>query len=153
MHYQSDLTDGISLTGTEAPVMDFPNYEVGQSSTVLYEDVFGMTALRLDITIPIPDGQGDEKIEWTMTYPHTGEKRNNSFHIARWEQKIRGGFFSCNGFDETVPQETVELLGFDNVWRHLNSVHEQSPMHLLVWGGDQIYIGEPRSSGKRRHQD
>lgn len=44
------------------------------------------------------------------------------------------------GFDETVPQETVELLGFDNVWKHLTSVHKETPMHLLIWGGDQIYI-------------
>lgn len=120
--------------------MEFPHYHVSQSTTVLYEDVFNMTAIRLDITMPIPDGFGDEKIDWTLTYPHNNTKRANKFHIARWGQKIRGGFFSCNGFDETVPQETVDLLGFDNVWRHLNSVHEESPMHLLIWGGDQIYI-------------
>lgn len=61
---------------------------------------------------------------------------NVSVEIAvSWQRLI----FS-QGFDESVPQETVELLGFDNVWKHLNSVHKESPMHLLIWGGDQIYI-------------
>lgn len=121
---------------------------------VLYEDVFGMTALRHDICINIPDGAGDEVIGWTLEWE--GEKRTGSFHIARWEQRWRGGANSCNGFDETVPDETIKNFGFDGVWKHLNSVHQESPLHgafvrtghgwiaqigtVLFYGGDQVYV-------------
>lgn len=126
-----------ALADTPAPTLSF-KYDVRQSPTVLYNDIFGMVALRFDISMPIPEGLGDERIEWSMH--HNGQqKQANVFNIPRWEQKVRGCFFSCNGFDETVPQETVELLGFDNVWKHLNSVHDEAPMHFSIWGGDQIY--------------
>ena len=128
----------VASAGTSTPEMSF-KYDVHQRSTILYDDIFGMVAIRLDLSMPIPNGFGDERIEWELKY--NGKVREkNVFYIPHWDQKIRGCFFSCNGFDETVPQETVELLGFDNVWKHLNSVHDESPMHFSVWGGDQIYI-------------
>lgn len=127
-----------TIPGTPTPILSF-DYDVQQETTVLYEDVFGMVALRFDLTLPIPDGFGDQAVRWSVEFG--GEPpASNTFHIPKWDQKWRGGFHSCNGFDETVPQETVELLGFENVWRHLNSVHRETPMHLLIWGGDQIYI-------------
>lgn len=96
-----------------------------------------MIALRFDLSMPIPDGQGDQNVTWTMKFKD--ETSSDTFHIAKWDQKWRGGFNSCNGFDETVPTESIETLGFDNVWKHLNSVHKESPMHVLIWGGDQTY--------------
>jgi hypothetical protein len=104
---------------------------------VLYQDIFGMTALRYNISTIIEDGTGDEKIGWTLTWQN-GHESKSAFRIPRWEQKWRGGFFSCNGFDMTVPEGTVKDLGFDNVWKHLNSVHDETPFHILVWGGDQV---------------
>jgi hypothetical protein len=96
-----------------------------------------MTALRYDISTFIEDGMGDEKIGWTLSWQDS-HKSNGAFRIPRWEQKWRGGFFSCNGFDMTVPEGTVKDLGFDNVWKHLNSVHDETPFHILIWGGDQV---------------
>lgn len=29
--------------------------------------------------------------------------------------------------------------GFEGVWKHLNSIHQNSPLHILSYGGDQIY--------------
>ena len=115
--------------------------EFAQDVDVLYEDVFGMTALRYNLSTKIEDGTGDQKITWKLSWK--GSKKGaleceGSFHIARWEQRWRGGFFSCNGFDMTVPEGTVKDLGFDNVWKHLNSVHKESPFHILIWGGDQV---------------
>lgn len=112
-----------------------------QDVDVLYEDVFGMTALRYNLSTKIEDGTGDQKISWKLS--RKGAKKGTLecegfFHIARWEQRWRGGFFSCNGFDMTVPEGTVKDLGFDNVWKHLNSVHKESPFHILIWGGDQV---------------
>lgn len=105
-----------------------------------------MTALRYNINTQIPDGTGDEKIGWNMVWDgkEKGKEYHNTgvFHIARWDQKWRGGFFSCNGFDMTVPEGTVKDLGFDNVWKHLNSVHKETPLHILIWGGDQVRMSQ-----------
>ncbi len=48
--------------------------------------------------------------------------------------------FSCNGFDAYVPKEVASDLTYANVWNHLLSVHEETPIHLLLWGEDQNYI-------------
>ena len=118
------------------------DHEFAQTLDVLYDNIFGMTALRYNISTKIPDGTGDEKIGWSLDWhgKETGKDFQNTgqFHIPKWEQKWRGGFFSCNGFDMTVPEGTVKDFGFDNVWKHLNSVHKESPLHLLIWGGDQV---------------
>lgn len=81
---------------------------------VLYEDVFGMTALRHEICVEIPGGAGDEAINWTLEWRDASAgayKTTGRFYIARWEQRWRGGANSCNGFDETVPDETVKAFG------------------------------------------
>jgi hypothetical protein len=122
--------------GGPRPELSF-DHEFEQDCHVLYEDIFGMTALRYNISTIIEDGTGDEKIGWSITW-QKGHESHGAFHIPRWEQKWRGGFFSCNGFDMTVPEGTVKDLGFDNVWKHLNSVHEETPFHILIWGGDQV---------------
>ncbi|CAF2727286.1 unnamed protein product [Rotaria sp. Silwood2] len=52
----------------------------------------------------------------------------------------RGGFFSCNGFDAYVPEQVASNFTYSNVWNHLLSIHEETSLHLLLWGGDQNYI-------------
>ena len=105
---------------------------------ILYDNICNMRAYRVNISIELPDGEGDEKIRWNIDWgDHSSE---GLFHIARCGQRWRGGFFSCNGFDATVPEDTKSDLTFGDVWEHLNSVHDETPLHLLLWGGDQTYI-------------
>ncbi|CAF1344833.1 unnamed protein product [Didymodactylos carnosus] len=105
---------------------------------ILYDNIFDMRAYRVHIKIELRDGASDDKIAWKIDWTdHTSE---GLFHIAQRDQRWRGGFFSCNGFDATVPEQVVNDLTYTNVWKHLNSVHEENPLHLLVWGGDQNYI-------------
>ncbi|KAI5480135.1 hypothetical protein MNV49_001795 [Pseudohyphozyma bogoriensis] len=104
----------------------------------LMEDVFGFVAVRHQLSFKMSDGTGDDKITWTLE--GQDEKEAGSFVIPHWDQAWRGGFFSCGGFDGYVPEGVVKEFGFDSVWRHMNSVHEQTPFHLMVYGGDQIYI-------------
>jgi hypothetical protein len=128
------------ILGGPRPELSFSG-EFSQDVDVLYENIFGMTALRYNLSTKIADGTGDQKISWKLSWngPKKGlHECEGLFHIARWEQRWRGGFFSCNGFDMTVPEGTVKDLGFDNVWKHLNSVHKESPFHILIWGGDQV---------------
>ena len=105
---------------------------------ILYENIFNLRAYRVHLFIELREGEGDEQIIWKINW---GEKQTQgSFIIARADQKWRGGFFSCNGFDAYVPEEVASNLTYSNVWDHLLSVHEQTPFHLLLWGGDQNYI-------------
>jgi len=124
--------------GTPEPVLSF-DHECNLAKTILYEDVFDMVAIRWDLEFNIPDGDGDEVIEWEFKW-NSQHHEKGRFHIARMDEKWRGGFFSCNGFDETVPEGVVKAFGFANVWNHMNSVHEDVPLHAMIWGGDQIYI-------------
>jgi hypothetical protein len=105
---------------------------------ILYENIFDLRAYRLNISIELRDGQGDDEIGWQIDW-HDHRTRG-SFIVARCKQNWRGGFFSCNGFDATVSEQNKSKLKFSNVWDHLNSVHRQTPFHLLIWGGDQTYI-------------
>jgi hypothetical protein len=105
---------------------------------ILYDNIFNMRAYRINISIELRDGEGDDEIHWKINW---GDYTTDGlFRIARYNQKWRGGFFSCNGFDATVPEQTKSDLTFGDVWEHLNSIHDETPLHILLWGGDQNYI-------------
>ena len=105
---------------------------------VLHANIFDLCAYRLNICIDIHSGEGDDQIRWTVDW---GEKKTlGLFHVARLDQDWRGGFFSCNGFDATVSEQVATDLTYCHVWNHLLSVHDEQPLHLLLWGGDQNYI-------------
>lgn len=81
----------------------------------------------------------DETVE--KAAPHAEDTMSKGiWTVPRWDQKWRFGFNSCNGFDVTVPKARAHNLTYDNVWNHLHSVHVETPLHFLVWGGDQNYI-------------
>ncbi|CAF4338988.1 unnamed protein product, partial [Rotaria sordida] len=100
--------------------------------------IFNLCAYRVNIFIELRPGEGDDKIIWKIDWGD--EKTDGSFLIARLDQKWRGGFFSCNEFDAYVPEHIASNLTYSNVWNHLISIHEETPLHLLLWGGDQNYI-------------
>ncbi|CAF0958615.1 unnamed protein product [Adineta ricciae] len=123
----------------DQPTIDFfCEPKLDYSWEVLYDNIFNMRAYRVNISIELRDGEGDDKIHWKMNW---GDRITEGvFRIPRYNQKWRGGFFSCNGFDATVPEQTKSDLTFGDVWEHLNSVHDETPLHILIWGGDQNYI-------------
>lgn len=105
---------------------------------ILYDNIRDMRAYRINIAIELRDGEGDDQIGWKVDWGD--DVTNGVFHIAQLNQRWRGGFFSCNGFDITALSRTKIDWTFDDVWEHLESVHEETPLHLLIWGGDQNYI-------------
>ncbi len=110
---------------------------------VLYEDIFGFTAWRLNLSIEILPIKGDTMVSWKVVWAHEGANdklETGSFAVAGRDAKWRGGFFSCNGFDATVPEGLAQDLTYTNVWNHLGSVHLKKQLHILIWGGDQNYI-------------
>jgi hypothetical protein len=105
---------------------------------ILYENIFDLRAYRINLFIEIRSGEGEDQVIWQIDWGD--EKTDGLFHIARRDQKWRGGFFSCNGFDAYVPEQVASNLTYSNVWNHLLSVHEETPLHILLWGGDQNYV-------------
>ncbi|KAL6748880.1 hypothetical protein V8C86DRAFT_1099175 [Haematococcus lacustris] len=49
----------------------------------------------------------------------------------------RWGFHSCNGFHDLEALKAAG--GIQPLWRDLMALHEKTPMHVLVGGGDQLY--------------
>jgi hypothetical protein len=105
---------------------------------ILYENIFDLRAYRVNIFIELRPGEGNDNVNWKVDWGDM--KTDGSFLIARLDQKWRGAFFSCNGFDAYVPEEVASNLTYANVWNHLLSIHDETPLHLLLWGGDQNYI-------------
>ncbi|UJR20625.1 hypothetical protein I4U23_023750 [Adineta vaga] len=123
----------------DSPRIEFDSQaKLDFNNEILYDNIFNMRAYRINISIELRNGEGDERIGWKIDW---GDQITEGvFHIARYNQKWRGGFFSCNGFDATVSEQAKSKLTFGNVWKHLNSIHDEIPLHLLIWGGDQTYI-------------
>ena len=108
--------------------------EAKQSRETLFVELYdGNAAYRYNIEFAVEPGNGDVMVAWTL------QDEKGTLCVPRSEQRWRGGFFSCNGFDYTVPDQTKNSLTFGHVWEHLGSVHTKSPLHVLIWGGDQIY--------------
>ncbi|CAF1415609.1 unnamed protein product [Adineta ricciae] len=128
----------VSYTQPHIEFLGGNNTSINYTWEILYENIFDLRAYRVNIFIRIPPGENDEKISWKIDW---GEKvTTGQFYIAQFNQKWRGGFFSCNGFDATVTEDIASDLTYSNVWNHLLSVHKEKPFHVLLWGGDQNYI-------------
>ncbi|CAF4078633.1 unnamed protein product [Rotaria sordida] len=123
----------------DQPKIEFiSDVKINYEWEILYENIFDLRAYRINLFIELRPGEGNDQIIWKIDWGN--EKTDGSFLIARRDQKWRGGFFSCNGFDAYVPKQVASDLTYSNVWKHLLSVHEETPLHLLLWGGDQNYI-------------
>ncbi|CAF0896204.1 unnamed protein product [Adineta ricciae] len=123
----------------DRPTIEFTcQAKVDYNWEVLYENLFNLCAYRVNVHIELRAGEGEEKVRWMIDW---GDKKSTgAFFIPHLDEKWRGGFFSCNGFDAYVPEEVAADLTFSNVWKHLLSIHEQTHLHVLLWGGDQNYI-------------
>jgi hypothetical protein len=117
----------------ERPTIEFHSKpKLDFSWELFYEKLFNMQIYRINISIEFPNGEGDDEINWKINWGDHISK--GLFHIARYNQKWRGGFFSCNGFDASVTEEEKSKFKPGNVWEHLYSIHAETPLHLLIWG-------------------
>ncbi len=67
--------------------------------------------------------------------------RNNRWQFtlpgsATSTRQPRVAFCSCNGFSDPKQAERLEPL---RLWEHLANLHQSTPFHLLLMGGDQLY--------------
>ena len=124
---------------SDQPKIEFiSDAKVDSKWEILHENLFNLRAYRINLFIELRSGEGNDQVIWKIDWGD--RKSDGSFHVARHTQKWRGGFFSCNGFGVVVSKDIPANMTYSNVWDHLLSVHEETPFHLLLWGGDQNYI-------------
>ncbi|GAA6037108.1 hypothetical protein JCM8097_008739 [Rhodosporidiobolus ruineniae] len=62
----------------------------------------------------------------------------DSFYVPAANQDMRVMYYSCNGFSASVDQ--VPFNGPYPLWRDVLVKHEEKPIHVMVGGGDQLYV-------------
>ncbi|KAJ3090403.1 hypothetical protein HK102_003836 [Quaeritorhiza haematococci] len=63
-----------------------------------------------------------------------------SFHVAGAQEVYwRWASWSCNGWSAGVKPEERQRLGDETLWKDVMYVHAQTPIHVQVGGGDQVY--------------
>ena len=60
-----------------------------------------------------------------------------NFHVPSATENCKFSFYSCAGISKGV--DSVANGGYCPLWQDLIQEHLESPMHLLVGGGDQLY--------------
>ena len=63
-----------------------------------------------------------------------------SFYVPVPGESPRMAYGSCNGFSDPKLMKHVDRA--NDRWLHMAGLHEQSPYHLLLLGGDQVYSDE-----------
>jgi hypothetical protein len=91
----------------DRPTIEFiSDVKVDYDWEILYDNLFDMRAYRVNLYIELREGEGDEKIVWKIDWGN--DTTSGSFYIAQYNQKWRGAFFSCNGFDSTVSKDGIK---------------------------------------------
>lgn len=75
-----------------------------------------------------------------VEYGVAGTLRAWSFHVPAAAVKPRMAFASCNGFSS--PGEIKKVKDKNGLWRHMATLHESNPYHVLIMGGDQVYADQ-----------
>lgn len=88
--------------------------------------------------IHIPLGPAEMRVSYSV---NNGQEM--SFYVPGRGQNMRWAAYSCNGFSAGVNPDDFRGPGFqsgyDPVWVDLLQKHSESPYHVLVGGGDQLY--------------
>ncbi|PPR04970.1 hypothetical protein CVT24_010428 [Panaeolus cyanescens] len=88
--------------------------------------------------IKVPLGEHEMAVRYSVNHGQQLE-----FWVPGRNQNMRWAAHSCNGFSAGVNPDDFRGPGFksgyDPVWMDLLSKHQETPFHLLVGGGDQLY--------------
>lgn len=91
----------------------------------------GVTFWRFNLEIELRDQQ--QRIAYRINRgPATG------FWVPARDQAMNIMFHSCNGFSHDVDPDLY--CGPDPMWRDVLNTHQTQPFHVMLGGGDQIYM-------------
>ncbi|KAJ3227499.1 hypothetical protein HDU81_006696 [Chytriomyces hyalinus] len=87
--------------------------------------------VRLDLEFALTDS--------AQTISYTYKNSRYDFVIPAIHQNSHIAYFSCNGLTDDV-EDPAKLQGILPLWRDLMRKHRENPFHVLIGGGDQIYM-------------
>ncbi|KAG8710246.1 hypothetical protein FRC08_017423 [Ceratobasidium sp. 394] len=99
---------------------------------------------RFNINVALGDDEREVKYSVELPRQRGGDKIERSFWLPKIGQTFRIMFHSCNGF---VPGAEKQVNGLA-LWNDVLRLHEKSPLHVMIGGGDQIYsdgVTEPHA--------
>ncbi|KAJ3234941.1 hypothetical protein HDU81_001027 [Chytriomyces hyalinus] len=91
----------------------------------------GATFVRFDLQI------NQSEAAQTVSYKYKNAKYE--FLVPGKHENSHIAFFSCNGLTDDV-EDPAAFQGIFPLWRDLMQKHRANPFHVLVGGGDQIYM-------------
>ena len=106
------------------------------------------TFWRFNIALPL----GERESLWEYTIPDMRflsgmSSRTHStrgFVVPAASQSMRLMFHSCNGFSVGTDEDAFSGPA---LWNDVMRMHEQKPFHVMIGGGDQIYMDSVRVDG------
>jgi hypothetical protein len=141
-HEQPELSLTSSVGSPEVPIRiglagarRFPGEK-------LYEDRHG-AFWRFTIDVPIQD----DETQWQYTIAPFASLESKSFYVPSKNDSFRILFHSCNGFSVGTNEE--EWSG-PALWNDVLRKHKETPFHVMIGGGDQIYNDNVRVTGPLR---
>jgi hypothetical protein len=91
----------------------------------------GVTFWKFNLEVELRDHQ--QRIAYRINRgPATG------FWVPARDQAMNIMFHSCNGFSHDV--DSNQYSGPDPLWRDVLNTHQTQPFHVMLGGGDQVYM-------------
>ncbi|KAK0730465.1 hypothetical protein B0H67DRAFT_652421 [Lasiosphaeris hirsuta] len=147
------VTQGGGKTQAATPTLSLRRADTANSSITdirgicLYSDSRN-TFWRFDLNVIM----GRSETRWEYALPglrflHKSKPRVNSFWVPAATESMRIMFYSCNGFSVGTDEEAWSGAA---LWNDVMRRHQESPFHVMLGGGDQIYNDAIRVSGPLR---
>ncbi|PBP19762.1 hypothetical protein BUE80_DR009394, partial [Diplocarpon rosae] len=117
------------------------------NGTKLYSDPQN-TFWRFDLKVPMQ--QEELKVDYeipSLVFTSGGKKDRQSFYVPAITESMRIMFHSCNGFSVGTDEDAYSGAC---LWNDVQRVHSQTPFHVMLGGGDQIYNDGIRVNGPLR---
>ena len=113
----------------------------------LYSDP-AKTFWRFKFGVPL----GEHESQWEYTVPNmrflsgasSRTRSTRGFVVPAASQSMRIMFHSCNGFSVGTDEDAFSGPA---LWGDVMRMHEQKPFHVMIGGGDQIYMDSIRVDG------
>ncbi|TVY75958.1 Uncharacterized protein LSUE1_G004744 [Lachnellula suecica] len=122
-------------------------WEVNVVGTKLYSDPTN-TFWRFNLEVPMQ--QAEIQCEYDISgleFTQGNKSGKQHFYIPAISESMRIMFHSCNGF--SVGTDEAAWSGAA-LWNDVNRVHQKTPFHVMLGGGDQIYNDGIRVKGPLR---
>ncbi|KAI5119331.1 hypothetical protein M0805_000561 [Coniferiporia weirii] len=131
----------VVVQGTEVPTLTIraANDKSAAVATVLLSESYH-TFWRFSVAVQLKDV--DLKVVYSLKL--SGIASEFEFWVPAKDESMRMMFHTCNGFSLIVEKNAS---AGPVLWKDVLRVHEQTPLHVMIGGGDQVYSDGVRSTG------